>query len=320
MSNPLHSSKFREFLHMADAASAIWRLSSLPSTLPWPKSYAVLGFPIAHSFSPAIHEAAFSAIGWPGGYGRIEVDGPRLGSVVERIKAIGFSGWNCTAPLKQEMYRLCDRRATTAMRLGSVNTVRQERGILEGHNTDGRGWALAVEEAFSVPLTELRILFLGLGGAGAALARQASWEGSPFLYLANRTVSKALLLAGEIGARSPVEVVAWEEAALLRAATNADLLVSSLAEDPPFLRNSGFLDRLLRPGLFILDLRYWPLEPPLLKAARERGAHGANGLGMLLHQAVLAFEIWTHHPAPLSIMRKALAVALSARTEREPVG
>lgn len=305
---------------MADVASAIWRLSRLPPTLPWLKSYAVLGCPIAHSFSPAIHEAAFSAIGWPGGYGRIEVDVAGLGLVVDHLKATGFSGWNCTAPLKQEMFRLCDRRAATAVRLGSVNTVRQEKGILEGHNTDGRGWALAVKEAFSASPADLRILFLGLGGAGAALARQASWEGSPFLYLANRTSSKALLLAGEIESRSRVEVVSWEEAALLRAASSADLLVSSLAEDPPLLRDSGFLDRLLRPGLFVMDLRYWPLDLPLLEASRLRGAHTANGLGMLLHQAALAFEIWTNTPAPLAVMREALTAALSARTERKLTG
>ncbi len=298
---------------MADLASAIWRLPSLPRVLPWPKSYAVLGFPIAHSFSPAIHRAAFAAIGWPGGYGRIEVDIGGLGSVIDRLKTIGFSGWNCTAPLKQEMLRLCDRRATTAIRLGSVNTVRHENGVLEGHNTDGRGWVLAVEEDFSVSLSDLRILFLGLGGAGAALARQASWEGCPLLHLANRTASKALSLAREIESRSRVKLIPWEEAALLQAASNADLLVSSLAEDPPLLRNSGFLDRLLRPGLFVLDLRYWPPEPPLLEAARQRGARTANGLGMLLHQASLAFELWTCAPAPLSVMREALATALSAR-------
>ncbi|MGD9896423.1 MAG: shikimate dehydrogenase, partial [Candidatus Methylacidiphilaceae bacterium] len=179
---------------MAHVASAIWRLPSLPESPPWRKSYAVLGSPIAHSLSPVIHRAAFAEIGWPAGYGRVEVDEAELGAVVDRLKAIGFCGWNCTAPLKREMFRLCDRRAPTAVKLGSVNTVRQEKGILEGHNTDGRGWVLAVEEAFSVPLSQLRILFLGLGGAGAALARQAAWEGCPLLLLANRTASKAVSL------------------------------------------------------------------------------------------------------------------------------
>ncbi|QSR84002.1 shikimate dehydrogenase [Methylacidimicrobium sp. B4] len=304
---------------MADVASAIWRPPSLPRVLPWPKSYAVLGFPIAHSFSPAIHRAAFAAIGWPGGYGRVEVDIARLGPVVDHLKTLGFAGWNCTAPLKREMFRLCDRRETTAIRLGSVNTVRHEKGVLEGHNTDGRGWVLAVEEAFSVSLSDLRVLFLGLGGAGAALARQASWEGCPLLHLANRTAATALSVARELDSRARVELVPWEEAALLRAASNADLLVSSLAEDPPFLRDSSFLDHLLRPGLFVLDLRYWPPELPLLEAARERGARSANGLGMLLHQAALAFELWTSTPAPLSLMREALAAALSARKREGPV-
>ncbi|MDD4931927.1 MAG: shikimate dehydrogenase [Methylacidiphilaceae bacterium] len=296
---------------MADVASAIWCLPSLPESLPWPKSYAVLGSPIAHSLSPAIHQAAFAAIGWPGGYGRIEVDAAGLGAVVDRLKTTGFSGWNCTAPLKQEMFRLCDRRAVTAVQLGSVNTVRHEKGTLEGHNTDGKGWVLAVEEAFSVSLRELRILFLGLGGAGAALARQASWEGCPLLHLANRTSSKALALAAELEPRCRSQAVPWEEAPLCEAASSADLLVSSLTDDPPLLRNPGLLDRLFRPGLFVFDLRYWPADLPLLEAARARGALTANGLGMLLHQAALAFELWTGASAPLSIMREALAASLS---------
>ncbi|VVM05413.1 shikimate dehydrogenase [Methylacidimicrobium cyclopophantes] len=298
---------------MTDVASAIWRLSTLPKLLPWPKSYAVLGFPIAHSLSPAIHQAAFAAIGWPGGYGRVEVDTAELEPVVHRLKTIGFSGWNCTAPLKQEMFRLCDRRATTAIRLGAVNTVVHRKGTLEGHNTDGKGWVLAVEEAFSVALPQLRILFLGLGGAGAAVARQASWEGCPLLRLANRTASRSLSLAEEIKVRSRVDVVPWEEAALLRAASDVDLLVSCLTEDPLFLKDRDFLDRLLRPNLFVFDLRYWPPTLPLLEAARERGAHASNGLGMLLHQAALAFELWTGNAPPLPVMRKALFASLSSR-------
>ncbi|WP_018290599.1 shikimate dehydrogenase [Verrucomicrobium sp. 3C] len=305
---------------MADAASGIWSLLHLPGSLPWPKSYAVLGSPIAHSLSPAIHQAAFAAIGWPGGYGRVEVHAADLHAVADRLKTIGFSGWNCTAPLKQEMFRLCDRRAVTAVQLGAVNTVRHEIGTLEGHNTDGKGWVLAVEEAFSVSLRELRILFLGLGGAGAALARQASWEGCPLLHLANRTASKALTLTGELQLRCRIQAVPWEEASLAEAVTNADLLVSSLTEDPHFLRNPGFLDRLFRPGLFVLDLRYSPPDPPLLQAARARGARTANGLGMLLHQAALAFELWTGASAPISVMREALAASLSPESAEKSSG
>ncbi|VVM04825.1 shikimate dehydrogenase [Methylacidimicrobium tartarophylax] len=305
---------------MAAVASAIWHLLNLPESLPWPKSYAVLGSPIAHSLSPAIHQAAFAAIGWPGGYGRVEVDTAGLGSVVDRLKRIGFSGWNCTAPLKQEMFRLCDRQATTAVQLGAVNTVRHEKGMLEGHNTDGKGWVLALEEAFPVSLRELRVLFLGLGGAGAALARQASWEGCPLLHLANRTTSKALSLAGELEPRSRIEVVPWEDVPLCRAASNADLLVCSLTDEPALLRNPGFLDRLLRPGLFVFDLRYWPAHLPLLQAARTRGALTANGLGMLLYQAALAFELWTGTSAPISIMREAVSASLAPSTAEKGSG
>ncbi|CAB4244709.1 Shikimate dehydrogenase (NADP(+)) [Methylacidimicrobium sp. AP8] len=303
---------------MPDAASPIWHLPTLPEVLPWPKSYAVLGLPISHSLSPAIHQAAFAAVGWPGGYGRLEVDTAGLAAAVDRLKTIGFSGWNCTAPLKQEMYRLCQRRATSAIRLGSVNTVLHENGVLEGYNTDGRGWVLAVEEAFSVSLRDLRILFLGLGGAGAALARQASWEGCPLLLLANRTASKASSLAAELEQRSRITVVPWEKAALAEAAANADLIVSSVAEDPLFLQDPGFLDRLFGPKNFVLDLRYWPTKLPLLEAARERGARAANGLGMLLHQAALAFELWTSTPAPISVMREALVAVTSAGYRETP--
>jgi shikimate dehydrogenase len=141
--------------------------------------YAVLGSPVSHSLSPVMQQAAFDHVGLEARYYRIEVDDEGLEKAIARMRQVPFGGWNCTVPNKVKMYELCDQRADSAEQFRAVNTVVNRDGVLTGHNTDGVGWSRALREAFGRGPDELRILLLGAGGAGRAIATQAILERCP---------------------------------------------------------------------------------------------------------------------------------------------
>src|SRR5271168_4928378 len=139
-----------------------------------------------------MQQAAFDHTGVEGRYFRIEVDEEGLERAVGRMRQVPFGGWNCTIPNKVRMYELCDRYAESAEQFRVVNTVVNDAGSLIGHNTDGVGWSRALREAFGRGPDELRILLLGAGGAGRAIATQAILERCPDLIIANRKSGRAL--------------------------------------------------------------------------------------------------------------------------------
>lgn len=295
------------------------KLDQIPRT---PKRFAVLGYPVRHSLSPPMQEAAFQAAGIDASYVKIEVTPNELPQVVAWLKAQSFDGWNVTLPHKTAMLELVDHLAPSAQSLQAVNTVLQDDGQWIGFNTDGDGWVRAVRDAFGVDVRDLRILILGAGGVGRALALQAASEKCPHLVVVNRTLEKAQALQRDLmqriaqdklhGAVDPVRILPWNEDLIDEALQHIDLLVNATsvglkAYDPPVLN-----PRLLTPYLMVYDTIYRPAETRLLTAAREAGARTANGLGMLLHQGALSWEIWTGKKAPLGVMRDALNRAAAA--------
>lgn len=291
-------------------------LVSLPAE---PAPYGVIGHPVGHSLSPAMQLAAFQAAGIPAQYPRLEISPDDLPAAVDAMRRKPFSGWNCTVPHKAAMLALVDARDATADAAGGVNTVLNEDGRLTGFSTDGTGWVRAIREDFGLDVRDLRVLVLGAGGAGQAIARQCALEGCERLVIANRTFEKARDLAQRLaphfhsarlqGADLRLKAVALEEAAIARELHTIDLVVNGTssglrASDPPVLPA-----RILQPHLCVHDTIYRPARTGLLRAAQEAGARTANGLSMLLHQGALAWEIWTGRSAPLEAMRAALKAA-----------
>jgi shikimate dehydrogenase len=286
---------------------------SLPAQ---PTPYAVLGNPIHHSLSPVMQQAAFDQSGIEARYYRIEVDEEGLENAVARMKQMRFGGWNCTIPNKVKMYELCDQRAESAAQFRAVNTVVNEGGTLTGHNTDGVGWSRALREAFGRSPGELRILLLGTGGAGRAIATQAIIENCPELIVANRDGRKAQDLLAQLTAqfatgplaRTPANLraVRWDEKELEAALRGVDLVVNATAAglDPkaPVILPA----RLIPPGLLVFDTIYGAGCAKLRAEVEAAGANWSDGLGMLLHQGAEAFQLWTGRDAPLEIMRAAL--------------
>lgn len=291
-------------------------LSGLSSETPL---YAVLGFPVEHSLSPPMQLAAFASCNLPARYLKISVPVEGLPLAVQSLREKGFQGWNCTLPHKLEMLPLVQKLSDSARQLHAVNTVLLENGQLVGFNTDGDGWVRAIREEFLMDVRDLRVLILGTGGAGQALATQAALEGCERLVLVNRTPEKAESLKKSLepffrstrllGSQARLKSIPWDEKSISAELDTIDLVVNCTssglkASDPAVLPA-----RILQPHLSVYDTIYRPNPTRLLEAAREAGARTANGLSMLLHQGALAFEIWTGRPAPVEKMRAALKAA-----------
>jgi shikimate dehydrogenase len=284
-----------------------------------PVPYAVLGSPVGHSLSPVMQQAAFDHLGIEARYFRVEVDDTGLEKAVTRMRQVPFGGWNCTIPNKVRMYELCDRRAESAEQFRSVNTVVNEGGVLVGHSTDGLGWSRALQEAFGRGPSELRILLLGAGGAGRAIATQAILEKCPKLIVANRNAGRAREVLDHLHAQfakvplarteTNLRVVPWNEADLAEALKNVDLVVNSTAagldpNTPPVLPA-----QIIPANLLVFDSIYGPASEKLRKEVETAGARFSDGLGMLLHQGAAAFTLWTGRDAPVDVMREALKSA-----------
>jgi shikimate dehydrogenase len=265
----------------------------------------VIGDPIDHSLSSPMHNAALEFLHLPYAYGRLRVGPENLREAFKILRQQDFIGWNLTLPNKLVAIDLLDGLDPMAERLGAVNTVVNQSGRLFGFNTDGKGLVAAIGEAFGCAVPSIRVALLGAGGgAGQAAARYLAELGVPTLVLLNRTLAKAEQLAHELGADSSSEVRAapWEK--LPEICGEVDLIVnaSTVAPAPEALHS-------LKPHHLVFDMVYGPQETSLVHSSRKKGAKAVDGLLMLLHQGVFAFEIWFGKPAPSAVMRKALFAA-----------
>jgi shikimate dehydrogenase len=250
----------------------------------------LLGWPVAHSRSPVIHNHWLAHYGIPGRYVLFAVPPEKLEAAVRGIAALGLRGCNVTTPHKQAIFPLLDRVDDLARRIGAVNTVVVEKdGTLTGFNNDGNGFIQSLRDVDPqwTPASG-PILVLGAGGAARAVAASLAAQGAKEIRVANRTLDKAQEIAGAVGAT--VKVVPWEqrEDALDGVALLANTTSLGMAGKPPLEISLSRLPK----GALVGDLIYIPPETPLLAAARARGNVTVNGLGLLLNQARPAFNAW----------------------------
>ena len=282
-----------------------------------PIRLAVFGDPVAHSASPAMHNAALEKCGIEARYTRIQIRPEELQEAFALLPRHSFIGVNCTIPHKADALRLVNRADDHARRIGVVNTVFVEGNELVGFNTDGPGLVRAVRAEFGLDLRDLRVLVLGAGGgAGRAIAMQCGIENCERLVLVNRTLDKARALAAELAPmfRAPrvsgpgerLEVAPWDESILRAQLAQTDLVIHCTPIGLKRTDPSPLSSAILQPHLMIYDTVYTSSRTKLMLAADEVGARAANGLSMLLYQGALAFEIWFDRPAPLEAMRTAL--------------
>ncbi len=283
-----------------------------------PARLAVLGDPVAHSRSPQMHQPALRAAGIDCTYVRLHIAPDELREALDLLKAANFIGANVTIPHKHGVFDAVDDMTDVARRIGAVNTVVVDGDQLVGHNTDAPGMRRAIREAFSMDLTDLRIMIVGAGGgAGKAAAVQCAMDHCERLVLVNRTVEKAQALATELrdlmtdpdrleGPANRLVVIPWEEKAMERELDQVDLIINATSigmkrSDPDVVPQ-----RLIEPYHLVYDMVYSPARTRLIANAEAQGAKSANGLGMLLWQGAMAFEFWFNREAPVEAMRAGL--------------
>jgi len=272
----------------------------------------VLGYPVAHSLSPAIHQAAFAATGINAAYLPWAVAPDRLSEAVQGLRAMeNLLGANVTVPHKEAIVPLLDGVTPEGEALGAVNTVLSRDGKLLGDNTDGTGFLAALREDLGCETAGLTAVILGAGGAARAVAMSLARAGAQRIVLANRSLDRARHLATWVAARYPAcEVTAqalhprWQvnEVPEIRLLVNTTS-VGLHSSDPLLFAYSS-----LPAQIMVCDLIYNPPETALLRVARSRGCRTTNGMGMLVHQGALAFERWTGKPAPVHAMREAVGI------------
>lgn len=279
----------------------------------------IFGYPVEHTFSPAMHNAAFDCLGLDWAYVPFAVRPEELPGAMAAVRALNLAGVNVTVPHKQAAAGLVDRLTEAARLSGAVNTVANSGGLLTGHNTDGEGFARALEEEAGLRPAGRPALILGAGGAAGAVAVALALKGCPEIIVANRTADRAADLCRliSLGAGRPAATLNWagvperggpdyrDWAAVL---DRAGLVIQStpLGMPPREGEVPPFPFELLNEGHVVVDLVYNPARTAFMDRCLAAGARVFNGAGMLLHQGAIAFEIWTGLPAPLEAMRSAL--------------
>jgi len=276
----------------------------------------VLGHPVGHSLSPAMHNAALAQLGWDGVYVAFDVLPEGLPDAVRGLQALGIAGVNCTIPHKEALIPLMDELSEEAAFIGAVNTIVFRNGRRIGHNTDAPGFLSALRAAGAEPENK-QVLVLGAGGSARAVVVALVGAGAQ-VTVANRTLLRAEELAAELNAKIDADCVraaALNETALAPIVAEASIVVNttSVGMSPGADAMPEVPLERMRPDAFVYDLIYNPLETRLLREARRRGLRGANGAGMLALQGALALELWTGECAPAELMEQVILDALARR-------
>ncbi len=271
----------------------------------------IIGDPIAHSMSPAMHNAAFRALGLDYAYLPFHVRQEELQDAVAGLRALNVIGLNVTLPHKVAVMSFLDKLDPLAERMGAVNTIVNDAGRLTGYNTDAPGFLQALRSKNIEPEGK-NIVILGAGGAAKGISFILAGAGAS-LVIMNRTLSRAEELAAQISQiyQRRVEAVALNKKNMARALGGADILVNTTSVGMvPDIEQTPVPAALFNPHLVVFDIVYNPLETRLLREAKAAGTRTIDGLDMLVGQGALAFEKWTGQKAPLAVMKQAAIRAL----------
>ncbi len=264
------------------------------------ETYGIIGNPVSHSLSPAMHNAAFTALGMNCVYIPLPTSDLRAG--VEGIKALGFKGASVTIPHKEDVIPHVDVLDPVAARIKAVNTLvigSRESATdynVYGYNTDWVGANRALEE--KIDLNGRKALILGAGGSARAIG-YGLLEAGTEIVLSNRTIERGELLASQLGcAFTPLEQLDGVEADVLINTTSVGMV--------PAVDTTPVDHTLLSRFTVVMDIVYAPLATRLLREAGDAGCQVIDGLSMLLYQGAAQFELWTGREAPVEVMRRVL--------------
>lgn len=276
------------------------------------KVLGIFGYPVGHSFSPLMQNAAIEALGLPYIYIPFEVSPENLGSAVNGIKPLGIAGVNITVPHKEKVIPFLDEITEEASLIGSVNTIENKNGRLIGHNTDSRGYIRSLREDAGFDPKGKKALIIGAGGGARGVIAGLSVNGIAEIVIANRTLGKGEALAAEFGKKfkgikfSAHPLSSLKDPDIL---SSLDLVINTTSMG--LEGKSIEIELSFTPShTLISDIAYKPSTTSFLKNAQETGRKTLDGLGMLLYQGAISFETWTSYTAPVDVMKKALIEAV----------
>jgi shikimate dehydrogenase len=274
----------------------------------------VIGSPVAHSLSPLLHDAAFAAMGLSDAWRSFAFEMPpgRAAGALDEMRRADIAGLSVTMPHKAAVAALVDESSAVARRLGAVNCVTNQRGILLGLNTDGEGFIASLARGARFDPAGRRCLVVGAGGAARAVVLALADAGARQVVVVNRTPGRAVEAAELAGAAGSVVDPAQGEGALREAVAGADLVVNATPVGMTGFAEAGrgeaqwfVAPESLRAGQVAADLVYSPRPTRWLAVAADAGARTLDGLGMLVHQAAAQVALWTGFEAPVAAMWEA---------------
>ena len=266
--------------------------------------YGVIGNPVRHSLSPALHNAAFSATGLNAVYLAFETGD--IEECLKGIRALGIKGASITIPFKTTVMPFLDEIDPLAKRIGAVNTIVNDSGRLKGYNTDALGALKALEE--NVKLAGMTCLIIGAGGAARAIGFMLK-EQDVAVSIVNRSRKRGEALAASLGCPFvPLDEISGTKGGLLVQTTSVGMY--------PDIDQCPVPENILENGMVVMDIVYLPAETRLLNLARDRGCVIISGVDMFINQGAEQFRLWTDLDPPFASMRHALKEAMLDQDER----
>ena len=283
------------------------------------KQVGLVGYPVAHSFSPRMQQAAFDALGIEACYALWETQPDKLTERIASLRSLNVFGANVTIPYKQNVVALVDECDPMVVRIGAINTIVNRNGRLFGYNTDAPGFVRALNEFEAYPFDchGKRVVIMGTGGAARAAAVGLLENGVAEVMLLGRTrehldniLHHLCMLSSNMYGKTHIAGILFGDPAASGFLSTADLVVNATPSGLKTDDTTLLLDvNVLLTTTLVMDMIFNPPLTPLLSAVQAIGCHVLNGLSMLLYQGALAFELWTGRPVPIEIMRKALGIA-----------
>jgi shikimate dehydrogenase len=270
-------------------------------------NFYLLGYPVGHSVSPAMQNAAFREEGLPHKYSSLEVRPNKLAEIMKtRIRVADFGGASVTIPNKIEIIKYLDELAQTAQTAGAVNTLEYREGVLTGHNTDAVGGIRALTEVYG-NLSKAKVVLIGAGGAANALATELAPKVKKLMIL-NRSIEKAQRLSERLGDNTEYDSILNQTCI-----EYSDIVINATPLGmSPKINESPVIPKYLHPNLLVYDIIYNPLKTKLMSDAEKIGAKILGGLWMLVYQGLEAFKIWTGIEPRAQTMYDAALGALEA--------
>ncbi len=275
----------------------------------------LMAYPIRHSSSPAMHNAAFAKLGLDYAYLAFEVDNDSLEGAVQGIRSLKLVGSNVSMPNKTVVHKYLDKLSPAAEMCGAVNTIVNKDGVLTGHITDGTGYMMSLKDN-GVDVIGKKMTIVGAGGAATAIEIQAALDGVAEISIFNRKDefwANAEETVRKINSQTQCKAQLFdladldklkEEIASSYLFTNATGMGMKPLEGQTYIPDKSFL----RPDLIVSDVVYYPRETELLRMAKEVGCKTMNGLGMMLFQGAAAFKMWTGEDMPIEYMKEKLDI------------